>query len=295
MPKLPYDQAHFNAAQNSIIQELFVRTADENYITARWCAAEGLHTDFLWLATHALEKYMKAILLLNGGSAMKDGHDTPALFERVDLIASDLLPNILDRPANLDIPHWRPLAPKDFIDRLYRNGNADNRYLILGYVTQSQDLHMLDSMVCALRRLICRLDDLYIHSDREGAPDFTNRTLLTQQPTYKPSMGLPLDDAIRAKKPSPREHAALNLNMAFAPDNYPHTAMRGGTSSRNPVLLRRIIDPLNSDDVETAKHGITLAAWLLANVKLPGSKKHPSVVQEIEAAIAAAKLRHKLP
>jgi len=32
-------------------------------------------------------------------------------------------------------------------DRRMRNGNADNRYLIYGYVIRSQDLHMLDQMV----------------------------------------------------------------------------------------------------------------------------------------------------
>ena len=44
------------ASKNSLIGELFVRTADENYITARWCGTNRLNTDFLWLAVHALEK-----------------------------------------------------------------------------------------------------------------------------------------------------------------------------------------------------------------------------------------------
>jgi HEPN domain-containing protein len=57
------------ASKNNLASELFVRTADENYITARWCANNQLNTDFLWLAVHALEKYLKAVLLVNG-------HDT---------------------------------------------------------------------------------------------------------------------------------------------------------------------------------------------------------------------------
>ncbi len=39
---------------------------------------------------------------------------------------------------------------------------------------------------------------------------------------------------------------ALNLNFSFAPDDYPHTAMTGSSSSHSSVLLRRIFDPLAS-------------------------------------------------
>jgi hypothetical protein len=38
------------ASKNNLARELFVRTADENYVTARWCAIHRLNTDFLWLA-----------------------------------------------------------------------------------------------------------------------------------------------------------------------------------------------------------------------------------------------------
>lgn len=294
MPTLPPEQMQFNAAQANLVHELFVCTADENYMTARWCAAEGLNTDFLWLATHALEKYMKAILLLNGEATLNDGHDIVALYERVRAIAADLLPTKLDQPKSLDIHHWSPLTPETFLQRLYNNGNADNRYLIYGYATQSQDLHMLDAMVFALRRLVCRLDGLYIYSDQPGAPDFTSRELLLRQPNHFPRLFMPLDNAISAKITGAAQHAALNLNMPFAPKDYPHTPMRGGSSSRTPVLLRRILEPLASDDLTYVRHGVDLANWLFANVKLPGSKKHPGVRQEIEAAIATAKQKHGL-
>lgn len=59
------------ASKNNLARELFVRTADEN---AR-CANNRLNTDFLWLAVHALEKYLKAVLLVNG-------HDTRGLSQR---------------------------------------------------------------------------------------------------------------------------------------------------------------------------------------------------------------------
>lgn len=54
------------ADKHSIINELFIATADDNYVLARW---QHLNVDFFWLAVHALEKYLKAVLLLNGKSA----------------------------------------------------------------------------------------------------------------------------------------------------------------------------------------------------------------------------------
>jgi hypothetical protein len=46
----PYPQ-HY-AAKHSIIKELFIATADDNYINARWCFHENLNVDFFWLAVH---------------------------------------------------------------------------------------------------------------------------------------------------------------------------------------------------------------------------------------------------
>jgi hypothetical protein len=55
------------------------------------------------------------------------------------------------------------------MEHLLRNGNADNRYLIYGYVTHSQDLYMLDAMVFAIRRLICTLDERWLPSREPDA------------------------------------------------------------------------------------------------------------------------------
>jgi len=85
-------------AQTSLVHDLFVRTADENYITARWCAVNNLNTDFFWLAVHSLEKYFKAVILLNGGSSKKFRHDIVKLYAAVKTIAEQLLPKRLQQP-----------------------------------------------------------------------------------------------------------------------------------------------------------------------------------------------------
>jgi hypothetical protein len=277
------------ALQTSLVDDLFARTADENYITARWCAANDLRIDFFWLAVHALEKYLKAVLLLNGKPATKYGHDIVQLYADVKLLAGDLLPDRLKQPEALDISHWKELGVEQFMEYLLRNGNADNRYLIYGYVWQSQDVHMLDQVVFGVRRLTCALDERYISTREPGAPTSTNRDILAAQPSYFGRLFLRLDELISASEDTPARIAALNLNMAFAPPNYKHIPMRGGTSSRNPVILRNILRPLESSDARSAAEGLEIACWLLANVRVPDG-----VHKQIKAAIAKARTRHSL-
>jgi len=287
-----------SASKHNLIHELYVRTADENYITARWCAINRLNTDFLWLAVHALEKY-----LMNGQSSRRSGpgekpysHDIVRLYADVKALAGPLLPDNLIQPADLDTRHWLDRTPEQFMEHLLRNGNADNRYLIYGYVTRSEDVHMLDAMIFAVRRLICPLDERVFRRRDPDAPTFTHRALLTRQPEYYGRMFMPLDEAIGARDDSPARAAALNLNLAFAPDNYPHEPVASGSSSRNPVIMRRILDPLESDNPAYAAEGVEIARWFLANVQVPrGKPNDPGVAEQIETAIAAARAKHGFP
>lgn len=292
-----------SASKTNLVHELFVRTADENYITARWCATNRLNTDFLWLAVHALEKYLKAVLLVNGHSSKRSAagkkpysHDIVGLYADVKALSGPLLPSNLSKPADLDFYQWFERTPEQFMGHLFSNGNADNHYLIYGYVTRSQDLHMLDTMVFAIRRLICPLDEPWLPSHDPQLLPFTHRELLARQPDYFESMLMPLDELISAREASPTRAAALNLNVAFAPESYQHEPIRSGSSARDPVIIRRIIDPLESDDPGWTAEGVEIARWFLANVQLPkGKPNDPGVTEQIEAAIEAGRAKHGIP
>jgi HEPN domain-containing protein len=168
------------ALKNNIIRDLFVRTADENYISARWCAVNHLNYDFLWLAVHCLEKYFKSVLLSNGHSSKNYGHDITKLFDETRKLVGNLLPSRLEKPDKLSIQRWIEWDLEKFIKYLYSNGNSENRYAIYGYITNAQDLHMLDSLVFSIRRLICQLDDRWHDVEHSGVPKFTHRDLLTK-------------------------------------------------------------------------------------------------------------------
>ena len=250
-----------------------------------------------------MEKYLKAVLLVNGRSSKRGapdqkpyGHDIVRLYADVEALAGPLIPKNLAKPADLDIDHWVDRTPKQFMEHLLRNGNADNRYLIYGYITRSQDLHMLDAMVFAVRRLICPLDERRLPSHDPQVPTFTHREQLTCQPGYCMQMFMPLDDLISAREESPARAAALNLNMAFAPEDYQHEPIHSRNSTRNPVIIRRVLDPLESDNPRWAAVGVEIARWFLANVQVPkGKPNDPGVTEQIRAAIETAQAKHGIP
>lgn len=271
--------------KGSVINEMFLHTADENYVVARWAHDNGLHTDFFWNSLHALEKYMKAVLLFNGRSAKGHAHGLVALYDEVERLAGPLLPATLTRPTNLDIHHWVDMTPREFLARLDDNGNADNRYLTYGYAQHTWYLHMVDAMVFAVRRLAVPLDEpIMPRSQVAAAP--THRELLLRQPEWSNHMSLPLERLIGGDDGDARR-ALLNNNCAFAPTDYAHEPRRSGSSGRNPVLLQRVLEPLRSDRADVARHGYELAVWLLAN-----TRQSKPVRDEIEAAMRTASTSH---
>ncbi|MFM0172131.1 hypothetical protein PQR33_22705 [Paraburkholderia sediminicola] len=272
---------------NDIVRDLFVRTADENYITARWCAMNHLNSDFLWLGVHCLEKYMKAALLLNGKSAKGYSHDIVELYGPLKKVAGPLIRDTLEKPDGLSIGRWAGATTPEFLERLLQSGNADNRYLLYGYVTRGADLFMLDQLVFDIRRLACSLDGAVFRSSDVGAAKITNRQLLSQNPLFHPTLHMPLDALIEGKSESPVRFAALNLNFSFAPEDFDHQAIQASGAGRNPVLARRILDPLASDDVTAVTEALAVAEWFLANVQ--ASKD--GIIEPIKQAMLEARAR----
>ena len=268
---MPHELDLMHPHRAAIARELFVDTADDNYIAARWCFTEGLNVDWYWLAVHTLEKYMKAALLLNGRSAKGYGHDIEALYAQVRTFADDLLPDTLTRPDTLDIAYWREEPPDAFIRRFHDNGNADNRYLIYGFVQHNEDLFKLDSMVFALRRLCVPLDAYYLGKHRPGSSNRTHRDILTKRPEHWTVFpGCKLKRTSDGKRGEGPRDVLLNLNIPFAPEGFSHQAMRSRTASHNPVLFRSILEPLRKTPVGASRaRAEELCDWVLDNIKLP--------------------------
>jgi HEPN domain. len=122
--------------RNDFANRCFRERGDKDYIAARASYRAGLAEPFLWSALQAIEKYLKAILLYNGQSTQKLGHEINKAYRRVQRI-----PHI-----PLDIPDW----VGQFIE--YLNRNAPWRYLEASFFTMGRELIELDWAVWHLRR-----------------------------------------------------------------------------------------------------------------------------------------------
>jgi hypothetical protein len=257
-------QTNVDAMKVMVVRDMFIRTADENYITARWCASNALATDFLWLAFHSVEKYLKAALLLNGQSVLGASHDIEGLFARFEALAGEFLPDLLTRPPRLRMD-WGDLTPKVFVDRLAQQGNPDNRYLVHGHDTDPEDVHRLDSLVFALRRVCHPLESPLV----EGPPVWiSTREALRENPALNLAQALPLDTVIRAPD-TPLRRAALNLNFAFAPPDYPHEAAGRSASWHTASVDFYFFDLLQPNAPEQTADAHALGRWLLDNIHFP--------------------------
>ena len=277
---MAFELKRIHAEQSRVVRSLFIDTADDNYIAARWCCVQGLNVDCFWLSVHALEKFMKAAQLLNGRSSKEylacDGksrpynHDIVALFEQVAAIASELLPSNLNKPRELSIAHWRDETPDAIIRRFYRDGYADNRYQIFGFVQLQEDLFKLDLMTVALRRLCVHLDSYFVGRPPSGTRTPTHRDILKRLPEWwHQSLECLLEKTATGKRGENLRKVLLNLNIPLL-HQISRTSRYAAGQLPQPCPRRSILEPLQrAPGSGTAAVAAELCDWVLNNIRLP--------------------------
>ncbi len=282
---MPETWDDFFAEKHSIVNELFIATADDNYVLARWCFHQHLNVDFYWLAVHALEKYLKAILLLNGESAKSYSHDVVKLYASVRPLAPELFPAALDKPEDrMPDEYWHVEKVADFVARLHRDGQADNRYQLFGYSRQPEDLWKFDQIVFVVRRMCRPLEAYELGEPRDGATNLSNRDILGKYP-QRWRLNSRLEDTMSGKRGEELMRAALTWNFPFAPADYNQPPVSYTSSSQNPVLVRRLYDPLEAGPAHFS-HNDALWKWVKDNIQLP-----KTLIAEIESERQKIKTR----
>lgn len=160
---IPYSQAlpkefKISAECNivDVIYESFVVTADQDYLTARLLAKSGLYRAFYWAAAQAIEKYLKAFLLLRGESVKDDRHGLETLYTKACTLDASLQSITIEPHDLLPVTEsardiLKVFSTIEFLRNIEKFGRPDNRYNSLGVDFNTGCLFALDHFVFSLR------------------------------------------------------------------------------------------------------------------------------------------------
>lgn len=199
--------------KNDIVRRMFIETADLNYVGARAAFFEQRHWDFWWLTLHAVEKYLKSTLLLNGMSAKVGGHNLHRLLEAVYKLDTRLTVPAFHKPKISGLSGWPTALERTFVSRLNEFGSADNRYGAYGYTLRTADLLLSDQLIYWARR---HAQPLKTKMPSGEEIDWVN-ALASNDRLWLLYAG-PLEDLARLPFRNPRRWPLTRLNAAFFPD-----------------------------------------------------------------------------
>lgn len=275
----PHQPSSATAYTNALVKTMFVATADQNYATARWAFLNRLYLDFFWLSLHAVEKYLKAILLYNNRTAKGYNHDIVKLHVAVLKLDLNLSFEDVSRPSVIPADlHWTDETADSFIKRMNDMGNPNNRYMLYGFVQRPDDLIKLDQLVWNIRRH-CRPFKQTITARRtaEKTIDWVQALKKNIDQWYL-SGDLLIERAAAGKTQEAIHDALFTLNFAFAP-HADHRLEEWPFSGANPPLaawferLRDAQPGMNAKN--TARDTLE---WVLKNVPL--NKNDKAILEE---------------
>lgn len=243
-----------------IAYRMFFATADGNYLGARHAFFSRRIWDFWWQTLHAVEKYLKTTLLVNGRPAKEGAHDVIDLFGQVAMIDTRLVPPAFIAPPGVGDAWWD--YPDDvFLRRLNEFGSASNRYGTSGYTIHTHDLWRADQLIYWARRYARPVTQLV-----DGAPlDWVDE--LAKSPahwrTYRGSVEEVANGPIR----SPARQSLVRLNYSFFPKT--RHRLKGWTSGGHDGPFVDWADRLKASNANSHERADARAVivWALENIR----------------------------
>jgi hypothetical protein len=168
-----------------VVYDSFVVPGDQDYVTSRLLAQKGLHRAFYWAASQTLEKYLKALIVLNGQSVKSfGGHSINNLLVEALKISpvldkADLSPH---KDINID-PSMKDsleiFTLSKFIADIDNHGSPDNRYNSFGVAFNTGHLFALDSFCHLLRSelIVPNIYDSFKRADESLISAFNENNL----------------------------------------------------------------------------------------------------------------------
>ncbi|MDT6939823.1 hypothetical protein RI570_06655 [Brucella pseudogrignonensis] len=136
----------------------FAQPADTNYLLARYTKINFIFSEFYWQSAQAIEKYLKAGLILNGHSSKKLQHDLTNIWGSYKRTYKRCPVPEFEKPVQLNSDLWDSGSLDDFINRINKYGDIDCRYGLVSYDTFPTDLFKLDALIFELKRRVVGLN-----------------------------------------------------------------------------------------------------------------------------------------
>lgn len=248
-----------------MIHTMFIHTADQNYIGARSAFFERRDYDFWWLTLHAVEKYLKAAILLNGHPAKQPNHNLTTLLNRIRSIDARLtLPDFIRPKLAGDVGAFEENRP--FVRRLNSYGNPANRYASYSYVLSDVDIFQADHLVYWARRHARVLQQTLTDGSRI---DWVAE-LASNPGLWVLHDGSPLEKIANGSLSSAAAKPLVRGNVAFFPNRRHQPLRRRGTRILNGPFYN-MLSALRDSAVgseERAEMRATLE-WAVENIYMP--------------------------
>jgi len=274
--------------------KLLVAPADENYYLARWCRINRLYAEFFWQAQQAIEKYLKATLVVNDVPVQEIGHDLSRAFEKHKIAFDDLAFCEFKKPKRLTDRLWRPKSPENFLQKINTQGHPDSRYRLISWHNSPTDLFMLDQLAFAFRRLTVGINwtvgaDWKVASYHKRYVGMTFAEVLRLRSQYQPRGSIKTITG-------PTDSAGSRLEDSFYAWNFPHIRSHKDIEKKAPPSVSSVMGAASNsqtflmyealDRASASTHPIELAGirWFIDHFHLDRGTKAAFEEKLAEAA-----------
>lgn len=265
---------------NTITRRMFVTTADSNYIMARLAFFHELDFDFFWLSLHALEKYYKAILLINGSTAKKYSHKLTDLHSAVMTLEPRFPIGPFSDPAIEDLL-WRDEPIERYLKRLDLLGSPDNRYATYGYSLRTDDLFKVDQLVWHVRR--CCRQIRYKIPSLNGQIEIDHvKELRNGKGLWKLGSHTPIEDLLAKSDKDALRSEFLYLNIPFAP-GASHALISDRSASHQPPFAEyfRLMNTPDADP-SVRERSAEILRWAMKHIQF-NRRDYDEILKALQA------------
>lgn len=269
-----------------LINFLFIRSADQDYLNARWAYSNGMFQNFYWAAAQSFEKYARAFLLYNEQSAIIGNHKLRILYQKLEAVRPSLSNLQIEVPSTTAMgqENWIGKNLAYFVDVLDTFGSSDSRYALEDVVIDGPIIHWLDGLTASLRGAIRSQNFLADDTLQLSKKDVHPFDYIAPDLPWMINYNLPLErlymNQYEVGQSEELRFVFRNMNFAFFEERTVSEQTFGGfvavgSQLRNQLLRWRKIDKSQENRMIIDD----LSKWVMENIRI--SRKLKSEVEKV--------------